>query len=751
MAAERAPPVRAQPPPPGPVPGPAPGPAPGPEPAARTALSLPGILHFIQHEWARFEAEKGRWEAERAELQAQVAFLQGERQGQESLKLDLVRRIRMLEFALKQERSKYHKLKFGTEAAPGEKRPEEPVSNGPVELQGACKEGRQLLRQYLEELGYSDAVLAMRSRRLRALLAGAPPGFRNFPREFRNSGNFGNSGVPGAPPSPQSPPSPARGRCCCGRIQEQIQSSGSPPQPPEPPQPLPQPRLGVAAAAPDPGADPEERGQEPRAGLSPSPPEDDSDEEEEPESPSPTPRRRGKGVPKVPEEEEEDDEDEEDSEDALGEFDFLGTPGDTLGTPGDSSESPRCHLRDGDLGPPRPPRPPEGSLGVPPAEALALHGLGDLAELTVTNDSDGGDVSSLSPRRSWSPRLTLRSHYDAVRALAFVPCHPALVTASEDATLKLWDLQKPLVPRKSAALDVEPVYAFRGHRGPVLAVAVAPGDAGGDTGDIGGTGLCCSAGVDARIRCWRLPGLDSDPYDGYDPRVLRGFLDGHSDAVWALAFDVTGRHLASCSADGTVRLWDPRGDGGGDTDGDGGGGGATRAGTCLSVLDGHKDHGVPTSVAFVPSQPAQLVAGFRSGATVLYDLEATKATLVSPNGGGRAQVNQVLAHPWQPLTIMAGDDGAIRYLDNRTGEVVHSMVAHLDAVTCLALDPSGAFLLSGSHDCSLRLWHLSEHTCVQELPAHRRKHHEAVLAVAFHPRRALSASAGADALAKVFV
>ena len=38
-------------------------------------------------------------------LQARVAFLQGERKGQENLKQDLVRRIKMLEFALKQERS----------------------------------------------------------------------------------------------------------------------------------------------------------------------------------------------------------------------------------------------------------------------------------------------------------------------------------------------------------------------------------------------------------------------------------------------------------------------------------------------------------------------------------------------------------------------------------------------------------------------------------------------------------------------
>lgn len=82
--------------------------------------TIPGILHYIQHEWARFEMERAHWEVERAELQARIAFLQGERKGQENLKNDLVRRIKMLEYALKQERAKYHKLKYGTELNQGD-------------------------------------------------------------------------------------------------------------------------------------------------------------------------------------------------------------------------------------------------------------------------------------------------------------------------------------------------------------------------------------------------------------------------------------------------------------------------------------------------------------------------------------------------------------------------------------------------------------------------------------------------------
>lgn len=43
-----------------------------------------------------------------------------------------------------------------------------------------------------------------------------------------------------------------------------------------------------------------------------------------------------------------------------------------------------------------------------------------------------------------------------------------------------------------------------------------------------------------------------------DPSVLAGSLLGHTDAVWGLAYSGIKNRLLSCSADGTVRLWNPK-------------------------------------------------------------------------------------------------------------------------------------------------------------------------------------------------
>ena len=40
-----------------------------PENDSGTKYTIPGILHFIQHEWARFEMDRAHWDVEKAELQ----------------------------------------------------------------------------------------------------------------------------------------------------------------------------------------------------------------------------------------------------------------------------------------------------------------------------------------------------------------------------------------------------------------------------------------------------------------------------------------------------------------------------------------------------------------------------------------------------------------------------------------------------------------------------------------------------------
>lgn len=77
-----------------------------------------------------------------------------------------------------------------------------------------------------------------------------------------------------------------------------------------------------------------------------------------------------------------------------------------------------------------------------------------------------------------------------------------------------------------------------------------------------------------------------------------------------------------------------------------------------------------------------------------------------------------------------------------------TMAAHLDEVTNLAFDSTGNYLLSGSHDCSVRLW--QDKSCVQEITSHRKKFDEGILAVEFHPTLSYFATAGADGLAKVY-
>ena len=109
--------------------------------------------------------------------------------------------------------------------------------------------------------------------------------------------------------------------------------------------------------------------------------------------------------------------------------------------------------------------------------------------------------------------------------------------------------------------------------------------------------------------------------------ITARLISGHTDCVWGLSYHGSRGQLLSCSADGAVKLWNPSAhsspllktfsspaaasDGSGIDAASGGGGRGL----------------VPTSVDWVYDDSTHLVAGYNSGACVIYDIETGKSII----------------------------------------------------------------------------------------------------------------------------
>ncbi|MBI3412319.1 MAG: hypothetical protein HY040_28705 [Planctomycetes bacterium] len=155
---------------------------------------------------------------------------------------------------------------------------------------------------------------------------------------------------------------------------------------------------------------------------------------------------------------------------------------------------------------------------------------------------------------------SIENHADWVFSVAFTPDGKHLVTGSRDKTAKIWDLTAK-----------ESVLTFPDHQNGVYAVGISS-DAK--------TGF--SAGEDNQVRQWQA--TDAAKQIGKQIRSL-----GHSKAVFRMAHhaDVKTPLLATCSADATVRLWNPA------------------TGAALKTLSGHTDWVYAVAI----SPDGQLVAG----------------------------------------------------------------------------------------------------------------------------------------------
>ncbi|KAJ7043276.1 WD40-repeat-containing domain protein [Mycena alexandri] len=741
--------------------------------------SLSSVLHYLQTEWRKYERDRNEWEIERAEMRARIALLEGERRSFENVKLDLMRRIKMLEYALRMERSKQlTQPPVASQSVP-------PAKLAAIQGLTSSTSQKDDAGSHKEESSGSsprseDSPLP--DGRVNGVASVGPSGRPNSwgGSNWTNGPATGTVAGLGKPPPGRDPKSRARSRDYLKQCLQEIAYLTSPqamnPLPNRPllnngniPLTLPnappfeqmafngRPRKLLPESGKDfpmlngninnlmsgPSSAPAAatgsqvpNNLEPRNPLGSGMLQLQHMAQQQQQQSSPNPIIMQQNV--VPSQSS--SAASSSSSDAGGERDGDSEPRQltAIFRPDDAGEWKEKLRQSHEAEQARLAR--ENQLGwdrrSDEDEGKDEDGEVDDDESSVVSDGEGNKV--------WRPKRTLRNHLDAVRALAFHPHELSLATGGDDCTVKIWRMDVAGLASSASrpTTEIEPQLTLRGHSAAITRLIHAPSKQ-----------LLYSASLDSSIRVWALPSPSHTTYAPYDETRARGELIGHTDAVWDLALVRDESTLISCGAEGTVKVWDVSGPSGG------GSLKLTWAWAGLEHADElQEDMDAPgaTAVEALKVDLKKVAVAYQNAVVKIFDIENGKEltrlpTDISYDGTPATQINRIVSHPTMSLLVTAHEDKYIRIFDIVTGQCTHSMLAHLDGVTSLSIDPAGFSLVSGSHDCSVRFWDLlGSRACVQEITTHREKAREGVLDVEFHPSLPFMASAGADGVVKLY-
>jgi WD40 repeat protein len=188
-------------------------------------------------------------------------------------------------------------------------------------------------------------------------------------------------------------------------------------------------------------------------------------------------------------------------------------------------------------------------------------------------------LASLAPPSSAQekPQLVFDSggHTGRIRAFSFTPDGKQLVSASEDKTVRVWDIDStaclrvirpPIGPTDEGALYAGALspdgktfavagFGYKGPYVPIYLVDLATGEIAaalsGHTNSVyclafapGGKQLA-SGGVDRALRIWNV-----------ETRECVATLTGHKGSINGVTFSPDGKRVASAANDQTARIWD---------------------------------------------------------------------------------------------------------------------------------------------------------------------------------------------------
>lgn len=238
----------------------------------------------------------------------------------------------------------------------------------------------------------------------------------------------------------------------------------------------------------------------------------------------------------------------------------------------------------------------------------------------------------------------------SVRRVAFLPDGDRVITASEDGTIRLWDIH-----------TASEVRVPTGHVGRVLALAVSRDGKNLLTG-----------GEDSTVRVQNLEtGDESQQFPG----------DGA--AVTGVAFcDERDRIVSTTSVGeaGTVRIWD------------------TKTGNVVRRFETN----APLWFPVFSSDGRRLVASSGGKRFRVWNLDTGEQLQIFE--GHTDRIRCVAISSDLRFAVSGSDDKTVRIWDIETARQLHCLRAHQGAVLAIAISPDGRRLLSGSVDNSVRLW-----------------------------------------------
>lgn len=258
----------------------------------------------------------------------------------------------------------------------------------------------------------------------------------------------------------------------------------------------------------------------------------------------------------------------------------------------------------------------------------------------------------------------LRGHKDWVCAVAFSPDDRLLASGSRDGSVQIWD-----------AGDGRLLDTLENLGGSVLAVAFSP--------DKNSPKLAAGIWADkGAVKVWDLI-LDKDK--NYQKVKEAHTLLGHKEGVACVAFEKSGKRLASGSGDTNIIIWD------------------LEKGKPEHTLTGHT--GGVRCVAF--AETGKLASG-SDDATIRFWNPTDGKPIGNPLAGHSGAVNGLVFLPLPPdadvaeLLISGGNDQTVRWWSE--GKGVGIFRGHANIVSAVAVSPKANFFMSASWDNTIKFW-----------------------------------------------